>query len=199
MFDVDIIVELVSFVFSQPQSVPKILNVGTSIEGLLAEKYCVSSYSPLCSSSFQHIDVDSSMLCCRIRKSHGSFPILLPLGHLIDLVLLLLAFQESGDVPNHLYLVGYVIKPMSSLFLSDKTSSLTDSIHFLSWCFLKVNLVKEYFFSKVNLFNASVEDPWHFGVDPDLDTQLRIRPLSSVTLRMQKKIFLFLYWYTSMR
>jgi hypothetical protein len=45
MFDVDIIEELVSFVFSQPQSVPKILNVGTSIAGLLAEKYCVSTYS----------------------------------------------------------------------------------------------------------------------------------------------------------
>jgi hypothetical protein len=69
---------------------------------------------PLCSGSFQHIDVDSSMLCCRIRKSHGSSPLLLPLGHLIDLVLLLMAFQESGDVPNHLYLAEVGVAPMSS-------------------------------------------------------------------------------------
>ncbi len=55
----------------------------------------------------------------------------------------------------------------------------------------------------VYIQNKSVGDPWHFGADPDPDPrirtsdkwiQLRIRLLSSLTLRMQKKNIFFIFF-----
>ncbi len=47
---------------------------------------------------------------------------------------------------------------------------------------------------------SSVGDPWHYGADPDLwirisDKWIRIRLLSSVTLRMQKMYFFIFFSY----